>query len=242
MRRQLPLAAPNVDAGPDAGQFDVTRKQIKHLYIRVHRDTGQVSVTAPGRMSDFDVLEAVRRHWAWIEKRRSRIRSPQTVSPLGYVTGEQVTILGTPYRLRVQEVSGRRSCAKIVAGCVEIWTKPGATAADRATLLDELYRQELKRHIPALISYWQARIGARVAEWRVRKMQTRWGSCNPRRARIWISLRLAAYPPECLECVVVHEMAHLIVPDHSPRFYALLNDLLPEWKQARDVLRGEGHS
>ena len=79
-------------------------------------------------------------------------------------------------------------------------------------------------------------MGITVGEWRIRKMKTRWGSCNTRAGRIWISLELAKKSIKCLEYVVVHEMAHLIEPSHNRRFWGILDNLMPNWRTYRDEL------
>ena len=79
--------------------------------------------------------------------------------------------------------------------------------------------------------------GVSVAEWRIRKMRTRWGTCNPRARRIWLNLSLGRFPIECLEYVVVHEMVHLLERGHNWRFYSLMDQYLLDWRAARAMLR-----
>jgi predicted metal-dependent hydrolase len=88
-----------------------------------------------------------------------------------------------------------------------------------------------------LITAWEPVMGVSVAEWGVKRMRTRWGSCNPRARRIWLSLELARRPIACLEYVVVHEMVHLLERGHNRRFYAFMDQFLPDWRSARAELR-----
>jgi predicted metal-dependent hydrolase len=75
-----------------------------------------------------------------------------------------------------------------------------------------------------------------AAGWGIKKMKTRWGSCNTASRRIWLNLELAKKPPECLEYLVVHELVHLLVRHHDERFNALMDRHLPRWRQARRTL------
>ena len=86
-------------------------------------------------------------------------------------------------------------------------------------------------------------MGVPVAEWRVKRMRTRWGTCNIRARRIWLSLELAKHPVECLEYVVVHEMVHLLERRHNARFKSLMDKFLPDWRDRQRTLGGRhaGH-
>lgn len=110
---------------------------------------------------------------------------------------------------------------------------PGQTTIDQAAL-DELYRTEVLRALPDVVERMEARIGVHAARWSVRVMKTRWGSCTPKTGAIRINARLAAYPPECLEFVVAHELVHLLEPSHNARFHALLDEFCPD---NRDIAR-----
>lgn len=92
--------------------------------------------------------------------------------------------------------------------------------------------------VPMLIAKWEPIMGVKAGKLAYRNMKSRWGSCQPSTGRICINTRLALYPPDCLEYVVVHELCHLIERGHGPRFYALLDALLPEWRASRAKLRG----
>ena len=94
----------------------------------------------------------------------------------------------------------------------------------------------MKSEIPPLLALWQPLLGVEAASWGVRKMKTRWGSCNPSAKRLWFNLELAKKPPECLEYVVVHELVHMIERHHDARFIALMNRHLPGWPRIREAL------
>lgn len=93
------------------------------------------------------------------------------------------------------------------------------------------WRAAVKAAAPAYIAYWERRLGVRAGQLAYRNMTSRWGSCQPATGRICLNVRLALYPPECLEYVVLHELCHLLEPGHGPKFKALLNRYMPDWRE-----------
>ena len=75
-----------------------------------------------------------------------------------------------------------------------------------------------------------------VAEWGIKKMRTRWGTCNVDARRIWLNLELAKKPASCLEYILVHEMVHLLERHHNDRFRQLMDRLMPQWRLLRHEL------
>jgi len=220
---------------PETG-IEVTRKEIKHLYIRVDRQDGRIRVSAPRRMSDAAIQEAIRRNRPWIERRRQRIASQPKIEAPALETGTCVLVFGEPHRLPIVTGSGRQGVHLGEEGNLEMRARPGADHDQRAALLDAWYRSHLQNRIPELIRTWEPIMGVSVAEWGVRKMRSRWGSCNVRARRIWLNLELARRPLFCLEYVVVHEMVHLLERGHNRRFYTLMDRFLPSWRDSRAAL------
>lgn len=99
------------------------------------------------------------------------------------------------------------------------------------------WKAVVQAFVPPLIAKWESIIGVKAGKITYRNMTSRWGSCQPSTGRICINVRLALYPPECLEYVVVHELCHLLERGHGPRFHALMDAFLPDWKAIRAKLR-----
>lgn len=99
------------------------------------------------------------------------------------------------------------------------------------------WREVVEAFVPALIERWEPIMGVKSGKLAYRNMTSRWGSCQPSTGRICINIRLALYPPECLEYVVVHELCHLLVRGHGPEFKALMDHYLPDWRDRRALLR-----
>ena len=101
------------------------------------------------------------------------------------------------------------------------------------------YRQHLSEAIPALFAKWQPIVGATANEIRLKKMHTRWGSCNTRARRIWLSVYLPAYPIACTEYVIVHELCHLHHANHSAEFWQTVANAMPDYQHWHDMLAGK---
>lgn len=101
------------------------------------------------------------------------------------------------------------------------------------------YRRQLSGIMPSLFEKWQPIVGAYANEIRVKKMYTRWGSCNTRAKRIWLSVYLPAYPIECTEYVIVHELCHLHHANHSPAFWQTVATAMPDYQQWHNILAGK---
>jgi predicted metal-dependent hydrolase len=101
-------------------------------------------------------------------------------------------------------------------------------------------RRQLRRAIPPLLAEWAPRVGVPVPDFTIRRMTTRWGTCNIQAKRITLNLELARREPELLEYVVVHELAHLIEGGHNARFYSVMDRALPEWRLLRRALNQGG--
>ncbi len=107
---------------------------------------------------------------------------------------------------------------------------------ERRDILDSWYRRELRERAELLVSRWEKRLGVRLERFSIQRMKTKWGSSNPKRRTIRLNLELARHTPDCLDYIILHEMAHLLVPNHGEAFTALLDRHMPEWRITRQTL------
>ncbi|OUO31852.1 SprT family zinc-dependent metalloprotease [Olsenella sp. An293] len=120
-------------------------------------------------------------------------------------------------------------------GLIPLWGELAALPTGSSP--DELYRAELAARLPEVAARMEAALDVRASGWQLRDMKTRWGSCTPRTGRIRVNVRLAAFPPTCLDYVVAHELTHLLEPSHDARFHELLSRAYPDEAAARAILR-----
>lgn len=119
----------------------------------------------------------------------------------------------------------------------ELAESPRGLVKDASTEDIARWREAVEEAVPKLVAVWEPVMGVRAGAIAYRSMSSRWGSCNPKTGRICINVQLANYPPECLEYVVVHELCHLLERGHGPRFKALMDSFLPDWRTHRAKLR-----
>lgn len=122
-------------------------------------------------------------------------------------------------------------------GFVPLWGK--RAKLPRGNTVDALYKEQLAVRLPEVVRRMESALGVSASAWQLRAMSTRWGSCTPKTRKIRINVRLAAYPPTCLDYVVAHELAHLIEPSHNKRFHEIVARAYPNEKYARTLLRND---
>lgn len=212
---------------------EVVRKDIKNLHLGVYPPLGRVRVAVPLVISDEAVRLAVIDKLGWIKRQRAKFAQQPRQSQREMVNGESHYFLGKRYRLRVHEVDAPARVAVRGIASLDLFVRPGSSAAQRAEVLAQWYRLQLKALIPALLAKWQRILRVQVTAWGVKKMKTKWGSCNPAAQRIWLNLELAKKPEACLEYIVVHELVHLVERRHNEHFTRLMDKHLPHWRACR---------
>jgi len=215
--------------------IDVIYKDIKNLHIGVYPPLGRVRVSAPTRLDDDNVRLAIVQRLPWIKKQREAMLKARRQSEREMITGESHFLWGVRYRLKVIERPGRAH-VETDGDRLRLYIPSGLDSEARRELLARWHREQLRERVPELISKWEPRVERTVPRWSIRRMKTKWGSCNRETGHIWFNLELATKHPDCLEYIVVHEMAHLIERSHGERFTKLMDQLLPDWRARRDLL------
>ena len=216
---------------------EVWRKSVKNINLAVYAPDGRVRISVPCLMSDRGVRQAVVNRMAWIQTQRERFQARPVAVVLKCVSGEMHSFFGKKYPLTVVERSARHCVTFDSLVGITLSVRSGTSTGARFAVLEDWYREELKHRIPDLLETWQAKVGRRAKEFRIKKMKTRWGTCNIMAGRLWLSLELAKKPLECLEFIVVHELVHLLERDHNTKFYDHMDRLLPEWRRIDILLK-----
>jgi len=215
---------------------EVVRKSVKNVRLSVYPPDGRVRVAVPLRIGDDAVRLAVVKHLGWIRRKQVELAQRPRTPKLQMVTGESHYFEGRPYLLNVREGGGKGGVRLVGDTMLDLCVPPGCDRDARNEVLQGWYRQQLRAQVPSLLSKWEPRVGKKVAEVRIRRMKTRWGTCNIQAARVWLNLELIKKPVACLEYVLVHEMVHLHVRLHNRRFHAWMDRLMPTWRVHRDEL------
>ncbi len=215
---------------------EVVRKDIKNLHLAVYPPNGRVRVAIPLRLDDEAVRLAVISRLGWIRRKQAGLKQQDRQSEREMFSGESHYVQGRRYRLDVIEYTGRTSVCLRNNNTLEMRVRPGTSGQNREAALHRWYRQLLRAQIPELIAKWEPVVGVNVADWGIKKMKTRWGTCNNAARRIWLNLELAKKPPSCLEYILVHEMLHLLERHHNDRFREYMDRFMPQWRLHREEL------
>lgn len=214
---------------------DVVQKDIKNLHLSVYPPVGKVKIAAPLRM-DLDTIRVFAiSKLRWIKKQQHKFLEQQREAPREFKNRESHYFLGKRYLLKIVESQSRTAVIK-KHNTIELHVAPGSDTEKYKVLLDEWYRRQLKLLVPDFIKKWEPIMNVQVAEFGIKKMKTKWGTCKPEASRIWLNLELAKKPLDCIEYIVVHEMVHLLERSHNDQFIALMNRFMPKWRMHKDLL------
>lgn len=214
---------------------DVIRKDIKNVHLSVYPPTGRVRIAAPARM-DLDTIRVFAiSKIGWIRNQQKKVREQEREEPREYVDRESHYLWGRRYLLKITETSGRAG-VEVKHNRLVLNVPPDSDAARRQTVLEAWYREQLRLTTPSLISRWESLMEVKVARFYVRRMKTRWGSCTADTRTIHLNTELAKKPLACLDYIILHEMVHLIEPNHGDRFKALMDRYMPGWRVHRSEL------
>jgi predicted metal-dependent hydrolase len=214
---------------------EVTKKKVKYIYLRICHPNGEVKVSAP-RYSSLDSIRVfVLSKLPWIKEQQVKVKNRKREIQLDFVSNEIHYFDGKSYALNIIEKAGRPQIM-LKDNVMEMYVKPDTVKSKRKLLVESLYRKHLKDSIPVYVQKWEPVMKVKVNSFNVKRMRTKWGTCNIREKRIWLSLELAKKPAHLLEYVVVHEMVHLLERNHSKRFYGFMNEFLPGWRYMKEEL------
>lgn len=217
---------------------EVTKKNVKHLRMVAYPSRKHVRISSPMHLPREEILEFAESKVQWIEKHFNNPVVEKQIPVEQFVDGSTHYLWGKPFTLRVINDADKFYVIKSSDRTVDLHVKAGSGEQIRERVMREWYRRKLKRPIPELIEKWEPVMNVKVREWNVKKMKTRWGTCNTRAGRIWISLNLAKKSPEFLEYIIVHEMTHLLERGHTRRFYRLMDNFHSSWREIDKRLGG----
>jgi predicted metal-dependent hydrolase len=214
---------------------DVVLKDIKNIHLSVYPPHGAVRIAAPLRMKLDTIRVFAISKLGWIKQQQKKLREQERESEREHIERESHYVWGKRYLLTVKEVDAAPSI-ELKHSRMVLKVRPGANHSTRHEVVARWYRDQIKAAMPVLIEKWAPQMGVQVNRVFVQKMKTKWGSCNPATRSIRLNTDLAKKPAQCLEYVVVHELAHLLERHHNERFIALMDTHMPHWRQHRTTL------
>jgi len=215
--------------------LDVIQKDIKNIHLSVYPPTGRVRISAPLHM-DLDTIRVFAiSKLSWIKKQQGKFRDQSREAPREYITRESHYYLGRRYLLNMIE---HNAPPKVIISheTMDMYVRPNTGLKKRQEILDGWYRQRLKEIVPGIIAQYEKIMKVKVNEFGIRKMKTKWGTCNIEAKRIWLNLELVKKSQQYIEYIVVHEMVHLLERHHNERFMAYMDEFMPQWRGVKEEL------
>lgn len=214
----------------------VLHKRVKNLHLNVLPPVGKVRVSAPTGMSDDAIRTFLATRISWIKKKQAKFKTQERQTPRKYVSGESHYFLGRRYRLEVVYLDTKPNVVIKGKKKFVLTVKPKSNVLKREQVMQIFYRNELKHILTPLIEKWEKKIGVQASFRGIRRMKTRWGTCDEQTKKLRFNLELVKKPESCIQYVVVHELVHLLERGHSDRFVGLMDKYLPKWRSERDEL------
>jgi len=216
-------------------KIEVIKKKIKNMHLSVLPPMGKVRISAPVNASDEAIKLFAITKIGWIKKQIEKFENQPRQSEREYVSGESHYVWGRRYKMEIKYTKTKNN-VEIKANKLVLTVRENSLQQQREYVMNEWYRAEIKAKLPALLERWEAVIGVKANAVGVKKMLTRWGTCNVEDKRILVNLQLAKKPVNCLEYVVVHELVHILEKNHTTVFVEYMDEFLPNWVVIKDEL------
>jgi len=219
-------------------EIKVVKKRMKNTRIVISPD-GEVRISTSLRVSDDEIQKLLESKYEWIRKHRQRLllREKETINK--YIDGEVGMFLGNRYILKVVENTGIDEITIKDGKYIEMFTKFEALSGKNKKIYLEWQKNELTKILKEYVPKWEGITSLKVEEWSIRKMRTRWGSCNTRSRKILFNLDLIKKKPEFIAYVVLHEIVHIKIPNHGNQFKTMLDKYIPTWREIRKEANGK---
>jgi hypothetical protein len=213
---------------------EIIRTKRRTMALIIERD-GRLIVRAPIRAKDEIIHEFVKHKEKWILKKQEQVRAyyPPYV-PKEYVNGEGFWYLGNIYKLELED---KKNPLLSLNGNFQL----ARSVIHRAPkVFERWYRQQASQIISERVRWYAAKHGYSCKQVKITSARTRWGSCNSR-GTLSFAWRLVMAPMPVIDYVVVHELVHLQVKNHSKNFWGKVVVIMPDYKQRIEWLEKNGH-
>ncbi len=217
-------------------EVEVERKKIKNMHLAVYPPDARVHLSMPDYLTDEDAEAFIIQKWEWVRKQCEEIMAQPRQTERQFVSGESHFLFGKRYELLVEVLPHYTNSIQMQGNKIYMLVKPNTTVEQRANIMREWYRSQLKELLAVTVKRWTDKLGESNFNWQVKQMKTEWGSCVPSKRLLIFNLELARVPIECIDFVVVHEFCHFMIDNHNKLFEALMTKLLPILRTLRSNL------
>lgn len=226
---KIPLSINNLS-------LNIIKKDIKNLHVSVLPPDGKVRVTAPLKMDDEAIRMAVISRIPWIKKQQAKFLNQDRQSIRDFVSGESHYYLGKPYRLKVISVNTKPKVYLKGKNQIILQITEKASFDKKQDIFADWYRDQLREILRKMLKKWEKKMDLEINRLGIRRMKTRWGSCNKENKTIRLNLELIKKPESSIEYVLVHELCHIFEKQHNENFIDLMTKYMPKWKIYKEEL------
>lgn len=198
-----------------------------------------LEIIAPPGCTKQYIEELLQKKAGWILK-KTQLRKQLEAIPINKSldAGSQLLYMGTPHLL-IEKVTNGKSEVDLTAAGLELHLQPSTSAAERQRLLGQWYVDEASRYLVEITEFWAKKIGCQPKHISMRDQKTRWGSCSSRHS-ISYNWRIIMAPPPVIDYLVIHELCHILVPNHSAAFWRKVGEHMSDYKVQRSWLKQNG--
>lgn len=219
---------------------ELVHKPVKYIRLYYNPPSGKLRVTASPLVPEEQVKAFLESKLGWLRKHRAGYEQIVRDRHQVYISGETHYFKGKGYLLNVIPDSDVCKIELREDRYIDLYEPPDSHPWQRMAMIEAWHRHSLQIRIPPLLVRWQSQIGVQIRSWNIRKMKSRWGSCNCTLKKISLNLELAKKGDDSLEYIIVHELMHLLEPSHNANFKLLMDQYLPDWRARKKALLHPG--
>ncbi len=213
----------------------IIKKKVKNITLRIKEDC-QIVLTAPPTVSDEYIQVFLKEKENWIREKITIIQSRKKRNPeKKFISGEYMEYLGKNYILKV--IKSRKNSVKIEGEYFCLYVNDTEDFKLKKMIAEKWFMEKTKSLFLQIIEKYEKIVKKQVTKLRLKKMKTRWGSCNHVKGYVNLNTELIKKRKECIEYVVFHELTHLIYPNHSNEFYNYIGSYMPDWEKRKNLLK-----
>lgn len=218
-------------------EAEIEKKDVRRINMRIYPD-GKIKISVPKRLSSGEIESFVRERLAWIRKTKEKLSSENKAGLIfDFEKDETVFIFGEEFEIEKNPLllpGIYKDKRKITVGTKNLSTEK------TKMLLDCYFEKLLFCILSVLVLKWEKVTGLNASSWSIKKVKTYWGKCKVKEKELFFNRNLVHYPQECIEYVVLHELAHIRYPNHQKEFKGFLSKYMPDWKRKSDILKQTG--
>jgi predicted metal-dependent hydrolase len=217
-------------------EVDVVKKDIKNIHLGVYPPLGSVRLSAPLGTDNEKIKLFILTKIPWIRKNQRKFRNKERLTPRQFINRESQYYEGRRYLLNIDINPQNQNKVSLGKKTINLHLREMYDQEKRQEIFESWLRKNLRERLQPFISRWESELAVKTKEWKIKKMKTKWGSCNHEAKRVWFNLELAKVDDYCLDYLVLHELAHLKVRNHGKNYIKILDKHMSDWLSRKDSL------